>query len=264
MILTVGNVRSLSRKIHIFIFIKSQMKPKHIANVQYASTSVQIPRSQRLTRDIDCYLKAFQDGPQGTFQMKFPAGMHKKSPAVVDARLTRLLEGLIDHAKLGETIRIEYTIEGRSEPYYQVVSRNTVAKLQDWLKIMDRASFDSADFFEAGIRAIRGLTVRRGPVVPIEEDQHLIHRVQRVRSGHWYPFYLHDDVPLDLSEFLVFKKSQLLGLDDKIDHCLVNCLEYFKVDPMIVDALKGMVKDYLPQKYLRKISEMFGLAFEVR
>ena len=150
-------------------------------NVQYAPTSVQIPRSQRLTRDIDRYLS----NPQRDFQMKFSKSMHEKYPGDVERRLTNLLEGLIERAELGETIRVEYTIEGRDEPYYQVISRNTVAKLRDCLKNMKVAEeIDSGVFFEAKFSAIRSLIVRRGPMIPFEEDADLS-KLSKVRSGHW-------------------------------------------------------------------------------
>jgi hypothetical protein len=57
---------------------------------------------------------------------------------------------------------------------------------------------------------------------------------------------------LDLSAFQIFSLEQLSS-NEGLDHCFVNCLKYYKINPDTIELTRDIIRDVLPLKHLDKI-----------
>jgi hypothetical protein len=57
-----------------------------------------------------------------------------------------------------------------------------------------------------------------------------------------------------MSAFQIFSLEQLSSSSSEgLDHCFINCLKYYKIDPDTIEFARDIIRDALPLKHLDKI-----------
>jgi hypothetical protein len=85
-------------------------------------------------------------------------------------------------------------------------------------------------------------------------------RLRRIRTDPWFPFD-HEANHLNLSRNNIFRLEQLNREELSTDHCFMNCLKYFNIDPDAINFARDIIRDLFPLKHLNKVCSALEIVY---